>query len=53
VPQAVAVPIDHQDRLQLVNAALSEMRSSGFLAGSVARSGIDGLAVAPADTQGP
>ncbi|MFG3592261.1 transporter substrate-binding domain-containing protein [Bradyrhizobium sp. RDI18] len=51
VPQAVAVPLDHQDRLQLVNAALSEMRLSGFLTDSVARSGIDGLTVAPADTQ--
>jgi polar amino acid transport system substrate-binding protein len=53
VPQAVAVPIDHQDRLRLVNAALGEMRSSGFLEGSVARSGIDGLTVAPADPQEP
>ena len=30
VPQAVAVPLDREDRLQLVNAALGEMRSSGF-----------------------
>jgi polar amino acid transport system substrate-binding protein len=49
VPQAVAVPLDRQDRLQLVNAALGEMRASGFLADSVARSGIDGLTVAPAE----
>jgi polar amino acid transport system substrate-binding protein len=53
VPQAVAVSLDHQDRLQLVNAALGEIRSSGFLADSVARSGIEGLTVAPADTPGP
>lgn len=53
VPQAVAVPLDHQDRLQLVNAALGEMRSSGLLADSVARSGIEGLTVAPAETQEP
>jgi polar amino acid transport system substrate-binding protein len=53
VPQAVAVPLDRQDRLQLVNAALGEMRSSGLLADSVARSGIEGLTVAPADTQEP
>jgi len=53
VPQAVAVPLDHQDRLQLVNAALGGMRSSGFLADSVARSGIEGLTVAPADTPKP
>jgi polar amino acid transport system substrate-binding protein len=48
VPQAIAVPIDRQDRLALVNAALDDLRKSGFLAGAVARSGIDGLAVAPA-----
>jgi polar amino acid transport system substrate-binding protein len=53
VPQAVAVPLDHQDRLQLLNARLTEMRSSGFLADSVARSGIEGLTVAPADAQEP
>src|SRR5262249_25471832 len=49
VPQAVAVPLDHPDRLRLINAALAEMRSNGFLADSVARSGIEGLSVAPAD----
>jgi len=53
VPQTVAVSRDRQDRLQLVNAALGEMRSSGFLADSVARSGIEGLTVAPAGTQEP
>jgi polar amino acid transport system substrate-binding protein len=53
VPQAVAVPLDHQDRLQLVNAALAEMRASGFLAESIARSGIEGLTVAPTDTKEP
>jgi polar amino acid transport system substrate-binding protein len=51
VPQAMAVPLDRQDRLQLVNATLGEMRLSGFLADSVARSGIEGLSVAPADAQ--
>src|SRR5215475_9891344 len=49
VPQAVAVPLDRPDRLRLVNAALADMRSSGFLADSVTRSGIEGLSVAPAD----
>jgi polar amino acid transport system substrate-binding protein len=49
VPQAVAVPLDRPDRLRLVNSALTDMRSSGFLADSVARSGIEGLSVAPAD----
>jgi len=48
VPQAIAVPTDREDRLALVNTALDEFRASGFLADAVARSGIDGLAVAPA-----
>jgi polar amino acid transport system substrate-binding protein len=51
VPQAIAAPLDRSDRLQLINAALAEMRSSGFLADSVAHSGIEGLTVAPADAQ--
>jgi len=50
VPQAIAVPLDHTDRLQLVNAALDELRANGFLADSVARSGVEGLTVAPVDT---
>src|SRR5262249_22385510 len=49
VPQAVAVPLDRPDRLRLIDASLAEMRSNGFLADSVARSGIEGLSVAPAD----
>jgi polar amino acid transport system substrate-binding protein len=49
VPQAVAVPLDRPDHLRLVNSALADMRSTGFLADSVARSGIEGLSVAPAD----
>jgi polar amino acid transport system substrate-binding protein len=48
VPQAIAVPTDREDRLALVNTALDEFRASGFLTDAVARSGIDGLAVAPA-----
>jgi polar amino acid transport system substrate-binding protein len=48
VPQAIAVPTDREDRLTLVNTALDEFRASGFLADAVARSGVDGLAVAPA-----
>lgn len=51
VPQTVAVPLDRSDRLQVINAILTEMRSSGFLANSVARSGIEGLTVAPAVAQ--
>lgn len=51
VPQAIAVPLDRSDRLELINATLDEMRSSEFLANSVARSGIEGLTVAPSDTR--
>src|SRR5215207_8695429 len=53
VPQAVAVPLDRQDRLQSINATLAEMRATGFLAASVARSGIEGLRVAPATSEQP
>jgi polar amino acid transport system substrate-binding protein len=49
VPQAVAVPVDRPDRLRLIDAVLDEFRVSGFLADSVARSGIEGLSVAPPD----
>jgi polar amino acid transport system substrate-binding protein len=49
VPQAIAVQLGRADRLQLLNAALDELRASGFLADSVARSGVEGLAVAPVD----
>jgi polar amino acid transport system substrate-binding protein len=50
VPQTVAVQLDRADRLQLVNAALDELRANGFLADSVARSGVEGLTVAPVVT---
>jgi polar amino acid transport system substrate-binding protein len=49
VPQTIAVPLDRPDRLRLVNDALNELRASNFLAESVARSGIEGLTVAPAE----
>ena len=49
VPQTIAVPLDRMDRLQLVNAALDELRANGFLADSVRRSGVEGLTVAPAE----
>jgi polar amino acid transport system substrate-binding protein len=52
VPQTIAVPLDRTDRLALVNAALDELRASGFLAVSVAQSGVDGLTVAPAEAPG-
>jgi polar amino acid transport system substrate-binding protein len=51
VPQTIAVPLDRSDRLELINATLSDMRSSGFLADAIARSGIEGLTVASADAQ--
>ena len=50
VPQTVAVQLDRADRLQLVNAALDELRANGFLADSVRRSGVEGLTAAPAET---
>jgi polar amino acid transport system substrate-binding protein len=49
VPQTIAVQLDREDRLQVVNAALDELRASGFLADSIARSGVEGLTVAPVD----
>lgn len=49
VPQTVAVHLDRTDRLQVVNAALDDLRATGFLADAVARSGVEGLAVAPVD----
>src|SRR5512132_1606688 len=50
VPQAIAVPLDRTERLRLVDATLDELRAHGFLADSVARSGVEGLTVAPVDT---
>lgn len=49
VPQTIAVPLDRTDRLQLVNAALDELRANGFLADAARRSGVEGLTVAPAE----
>jgi polar amino acid transport system substrate-binding protein len=48
VPQTIAVPLDRPDRLAVINGALNEMRVSGFLADAISRSGVVGLAVAPA-----
>jgi polar amino acid transport system substrate-binding protein len=50
VPQSIAVPLERTDRLALINAALDELRASGFLAEAIARSNVDGLTVAPAET---
>jgi polar amino acid transport system substrate-binding protein len=51
VPQTIAVPLDRPDRLQWINETLVELRSSGFLADVIARSGIEGITVAPAGVQ--
>lgn len=48
VPQAIAVALDRGDWLAWLDAALDDMRANGFLADAVARSGVDGLDVAPA-----
>jgi len=50
VPQSIAVPLERADRLASLNASLDEFRANGFLADAVARSNVDGLAVAPAQT---
>ena len=49
VPQTIAVPLDRSDRLDWVNAALDDLRTGGFLADAVSRSGVDGLDIAPAE----
>jgi polar amino acid transport system substrate-binding protein len=51
VPQTIAVPLDQERRLALVNSALEDFRVSGLLADWIARSGIDGLSVAPRAAQ--
>ena len=52
VPQTIAVPRDRTDRLRWIAAALDELRTSGFLASSVSRSGVDGLEVARSEDSG-
>lgn len=47
VPQTVAVALERMEVLKTVNMALDEMRNTGFLARSVAESGVDGISVAP------
>ena len=46
VPQAIAVRLQQSDRLKAVDAALDDMRASGLLAVSIARSGVDGIELA-------
>lgn len=52
VPQAIAVPPDRPDRLALINAMLDELRAGRFLADAIARSGVEGLTVAPPEVPG-
>jgi len=47
VPQSIAVPLQDEKRLSLINAALQEFRSTGQLADWLARSKVEGLSVAP------
>lgn len=48
VPQTIAVSTQRGALLAALNAALDDMRASGFLARAVAGSGADGIEVAPA-----
>jgi len=51
VPQTIAAPLDKPERLRLINATLSELRTNGFLAQAIAQSGVVGLSVAPAEAE--
>ncbi len=53
VPQTVAVRLDAGPLQQSIDAALDDMRRSGFLDDSVRRSGVDGISVAPPDSARP
>jgi polar amino acid transport system substrate-binding protein len=53
VPQTIAVVRDRPDRLRWINAALDDLRASGFLADSVSRGGVDGLEVARPEAPRP
>ena len=53
VPQTIAVPRDRADRLRWIDAALDDLRASGFLADAVSRSGVDGLEVARPEAPRP
>jgi polar amino acid transport system substrate-binding protein len=53
VPQTIAVALDRPDRLKWINTALDDLRAGGFLADSIARSGVDGLDVWPAQPRQP
>ena len=46
VEQTIIVPAGNRERLNAVNQFIDEVRRSGFLAASIARSGVVGIAVA-------
>ena len=49
VPQTIAVSRERTDALKWIDAALDDLRAGGFIAASMARSGVDGLDVARAE----
>lgn len=51
VPQTIALPLGRTDLLQWIDAALDDLRSSCFLAKTIARSGVDGIDIAPAQAR--
>jgi polar amino acid transport system substrate-binding protein len=48
VEQTVIVPKDDQENLKAINQFIDDVRNSGFLRAAIDRSGIIGIAVAPA-----
>ena len=53
VEQAVIVPKGETARLAIINRVIDEARASGFIAESVARAGLVGVDVAPANSRSP
>ena len=53
VEQAVIVPKGETARLAIINRFIDEARASGFIADSIARSGLVGVDVAPAGSRTP
>lgn len=47
VPQTIAVANERPDALAMVNQAIDALRASGFLEQAMARSGVEGVSVAP------
>jgi polar amino acid transport system substrate-binding protein len=53
VPQTIIVPRGRPEALAAVNRFIDDVRTSGFLQGAIANSGIVGLDVAPAGSWQP